>query len=395
MRAQVFRPWALVAAALAASAVSCAPWHQGVDTVLAYQAQRAENAGEDARAAELYALLRSRRPDETAFAVAHARVLARTGATDAALVALEQAVARGGRDAGQFEQEEAFAALRTDPRFAANLDAARTNASEYAAEYAAALEPRDPRTAPSFSDLASLLAARERAGNDSAGGEGPRDEAPIRRARFREAWIAALARLAQEKPGTPDAEGALIEIVRMRSDALPLHELVWSATQQAGVRHAAEAYLAGFPAGPAAREARLARAAAIAAAIRPPGFDWAVDDTPRPDCAAALPLLEELDDDGTADSWSAAALGLKTLCLFETRPEATEEIRAGVESFLSTPEKFDDRSPYEWLLRRRLTVVRWHLDGPPPFVAEGLAGRPVSLADLRGKITLLDFWGPG
>jgi hypothetical protein len=395
MCAQVFRPWALVAAALAASAASCAPWHQGVDTVLAQQARRAENAGEDARAAELYALLRSRRPSETAFALAHARALARTGATDAALAALEQAVAQGGRDADRLEQEEAFAGLGADPRFAAILEAARTNASEYAAEYAAAIEPQDPRTAPSFPDLASLLAARERAGNDSAGGDGPSDDAPIRRARFREVWIAALARLAQEKSGTPEAEGALIEIVRMRSDDLPFYEFVWTEAQQAGVRHAAEAYLAEFPGGPAAREARLARAAAFGAAIQPPGFDWGVDDTPRPDCAAALPLLEALDDDGTADAWSAAVLGLKTLCLFETRPEATEEIRAGVAAYLSTPEKFENRSPYDWLLRRRLTVIGWHLDGPPPFVAEGLDGRPVSLADLRGKITLLDFWGPG
>jgi hypothetical protein len=35
------------------------------------------------------------------------------------------------------------------------------------------------------------------------------------------------------------------------------------------------------------------------------------------------------------------------------------------------------------------------LDRPaPPFTRKTLAGRPLSLASLRGKVVLLDFWGP-
>jgi hypothetical protein len=384
----------LLIAALALGLAACSRWQHGLDTVLAYQARKAVDAGELARADELLVLLRTRLPRDSSYAVSHAQVLAQLNDPDGALAALEQAAALGERSVRKLEQDASFAAFATEPRFVAVLDTVRANAAEFEARYAAALEPRDPGTAASFPDLAALLAARKRAEEQLGYGDQPEPYA-IRQARFREEWIAALARLAGERRGTPDREGALIEIVRMRLDDFPSIDLLWTASEQVRVSEAASAYLAAFPQGEHAREAQLAVVVAVAAAARPPDFDWGNDDPPRPDCAAALPLFEELDDDGTADKWSAAALGFKTLCLYETRPEETAAIRAGASAYLATPEVNEGRTPYDWMLRRQLTILGWRIDGPPPFEAEGLDGQRVSLADFRGKVTLLDFWSPG
>lgn len=58
-------------------------------------------------------------------------------------------------------------------------------------------------------------------------------------------------------------------------------------------------------------------------------------------------------------------------------------------------ERLFPKSPYRELLAERVNRLRWMRPGAPApdFTLRDTTGRAVSLADFRGKIVLLDFWG--
>ena len=354
------------------------------------RASAAADAGELERASALYAKARARSPAEPSMAEQHAVVRARLGDAEGALSLLEEAARLGYLYEWVLEHEEALDALRDSPRYAALAERVRANQAEHGEQVAAARKPIDPAEAEAFPDLTTLEQAHERAEREfyMKPSEEPWD---LRRARFTEKWAGAFARLAEARRGTPDREGALIGLVRLRiEEALGL-DLMGSESNLAAVTTASRAFLAEFPESAHRVEARLAGVVAEIAVRVPDDFDWAKAALPRPDCRPQLAVLEELASGGTADEWSKAALGLEAICLHEVAPERAAEIREAASAYL----EHEGSTYYDTMLRSELKIALWKLDGLPPFTGEGLDGRPVSLADFAGKVTLLDFWSPG
>lgn len=354
-------------------------------------AEKAAEAGDLARAAELYRKFREKHPKSAAAAQLHATVLARSGDTEAALAALESAARLGVHSPEEIEEDEAFASLRSSPRYEAVLEAIAENEVQYQRDLAIAKQPLDPKQAPSFKSFKALDAAQKRA-RKPLNKPGQDEPYPLRTARFLEHWSAALTKLAEEQRNTPDRERALIEIVRLRVEDAASTKFAWSEKGAARIQEAANAFLAEFPQSPDAPEARLAAAAAMAAGVLPEGWDWFREAQPRPRCREALPQLEELSREGTANSWSARALGFAALCRADAGQG--EEFRDDATAVLALLESAETPTLYDYLLRAELMIATWQLDGPPAFEAEGLLTSKLGLTDFKGKVTLLDFWAP-
>jgi hypothetical protein len=130
--------------------------------------------------------------------------------------------------------------------------------------------------------------------------------------------------------------------------------------------------------------------------VLPADFDYERDVARAPRCADALPALAELSADGTADRWSTLASGLHAVCLAKVDPSRKDEIRARLDAYDTGPHPdWQDATALDWLAPRAAKLARWTIDGPPPLAGTTADGRKVSLADFRGKVTLLDFWSPG
>ncbi len=360
--------------------------------------QRAETlaaAGDLAAADRLMVTVRERDPDKPGYLIAHARIKSRRGHAAAALDLLERAAALGLADETEVADDAAFDELRADPRYVSVVAAVRANRAAFRQQLRAAERPVDASSAREFADLASLEKAREEA--ESARHDDATIEAYLlRRARSSEEWAAALARLADAKRGTPDEEGARYALLDHRMDEAFGVDLTCRATEAEKVRDAAGAYLAALPKGEHAAAARIALAAVAGASLLPDDFEYDTDPVPAPRCAEALPALADLAADGTANRWSTLATGLHALCLFEVDPTRAAEIRAGLDAYDAGPQpEWKDASALDWLAPRMVKVTRWRLDGPPPLAGTTVDGRRVSLADFRGKVTLLDFWSPG
>ena len=88
---------------------------------------------------------------------------------------------------------------------------------------------------------------------------------------------------------------------------------------------------------------------------------------------------------------------LHALTLTVQRHEAIPfEARTAYERFKARPEiARESRDGADRRLDRDLPELRLRLFGPPDFEVETLEGETVRLSALRGKVVLLEFWGPG
>lgn len=149
-----------------------------------------------------------------------------------------------------------------------------------------------------------------------------------------------------------------------------------------------------YPESPNAAEARLALAVAQTVAPFPEDLELPRSSWPVPRCTETLPLFEQIAAAEPPDEWSSIALGFKALCLSQTASDRREEIREAATVFLEA-ENTESTYTYERMLRSELKIALWRIDGLPEFEAQALAGGTLSLADFKGKVTLLDFWNPG
>jgi len=362
---------------------------------LSQQARDAADLGEYARADKLFKKARRRAPENAYLAFGHATALARAGRVDDALVALDQAVTAGYRIERTLLRSEALESLHQASSWDAVVERVRANQVEYKVRLAEARQPIDPAEAPAFDDLEELLAEKQKA-NREFYGEKSDEPQQIRRARYIERWAASLIRLADEKPGDPQREQVLIELVRLRVGEAHGLELRWSPHAIETVQVAADRYLVNYAGSENAAEAWLAGAVARTVAPEPEDFLAPESDWPKPRCVETLPVFEELAAAVPADTWSLAALGFKGLCLAEAFPDRLDEIRAAAAAYLEKKEEEEESwGSYDLMLGAGLKIALWHIEGPPEFEAEALAGGTLTLADFKGRVTLLDFWNPG
>jgi hypothetical protein len=355
------------------------------------QASAAVEAGKLERAERVLAKARKRAPEDSGLAFDHAEVLARGARFAEAFAALEAAVAAGFRSETALLDSEGLEPLRGGTGWDALLARARANEADFEQRLDEARAPLDPEDASTFADVATLLEAKDQAERDLFSRQSD-DPWEIRRARFDERWVAALRRLAGDTRDDAERERALIAVLRQRVDAAPMLDLLWPQYAIDKIGRAADSYLNEHPAGENVTEARLARILADVAVPPPDDPDTPRDDWPRPRCAEALPGLSELAGTDSSDEWATRALGVQALCVEQIFPERHDEIREAAVAYLDRELEF---SAYDLMLGGSLKIALWRMDGPPDFEAESLDGSTLSLDDLRGKITLLDFWSPG
>ncbi len=382
----------LVPAALVFAFLATGPARAGTSTWrLELRARDAADIGDFDRAHKLYTKARRLDPEDAYLAYSHAKALAAAGRTEEASSALETALSHGFRHERRMDRSDELAPLRNAPIWDEMLQRARANLTEFKARLREAREPIDPADASAFASIEQLLAEKEKSDGEYYGQ--PSDEDPqIRSARYAERWAAAMLRLADERRGTDEREQALIARLRLRVDDALGMRLHWPKHAIEKVTAAAERYLAEYADTDNATEARLARTVAGTVAPYPDDTDLPGSSWPQPRCTENLPAFEQLSATDPADSWSLTALGFKALCLAENSPGQLEEIREAAAAYLDEGE-ID--TTYDFLLRAGLKIALWRLDGLPEFEAEALDGGTLSVADFKGKVTLLDFWNPG
>jgi hypothetical protein len=344
--------------------------HAASSWKLHQQARTAADAGEHDRAHKLYTKARRRTPDSEFLAFDHAQVLAAAGRADEALVALGSAVALGYRLEHKLLRSESLASLQGAPQWDDLLERTRSNQTEFQTRLDLARQPVAPEDARAFDGLEALLEAKDL------------DE--------RELYE---PRLADAKRGDPEREQALAELVRLRVGEAQGLDLRWQRDATEKVAAATERYLADHAAAANATEVRVAQVVARTVAPFPEDvFSLPQSSWPQPRCDETLPELEAMSSGDATDPWTRVAGGFKALCLAETDSDRHDEIRAGADAYLQA-EPTDNG--YDLTLRAGLKIALWRLDGLPEFEAEALAGGTLSVADFKGKVTLLDFWNPG
>ncbi len=355
------------------------------------RARDAADIGEFDRAHKLYTKARRLDPEDANLTYSHAKALAAAGRAEEALAALDTALANGFRYDKRMLRSEELAPLRDAPNWDELVERASTNLADFKVRLREAREPIDPADAPAFANIEKLLADKEKSDGEYYGK--PSDEDPqLRRARYFERWAAAMLRLADEKKQTDEREQALIALLRLRVDDAVGLRLHWPKHAIEKVAAAAERYLAEYADTDNATEAILARSVAGTVAPYPDDTDVPKSSWPQPRCAENLPAFEQLSAADPADPWSLTALGFKALCLAEIASERRDDIRKGAAAYL---DEEGIENNYDLMLRAGLKVALWRLDGLPEFEAEALDGGTLSVADFKGKVTLLDFWNPG
>ncbi len=384
----------LVPAALVFGFLVTGPAHAGTSKWrLQVRARDAADIGEFDRAHKLYSKARRLDPEDGYLAYAHAKALAAAGRTEEALAALDTALTHGFRHDKKMIRSEELVPLRDAPNWDELLERARANLTDFKARLGEAREPIDPADAPAFANIEELLADKEKSDGEYYGQ--PSDGDPqVRRARYVERWAGAMLRLADEKneKETIEREQALLALLRLRVDEAIGLDLHWPQHAIDKVAAAAERYLAEYADTENVTEARLARSVAGTVAPYPDDFDLPRSSWPQPHCTQSLPDFEQLSATDPADSWSLTALGFKALCLAKVSPDRHDEIHEAAASYLGEDEI---ETTYDVMLRAGLKIAMWRLDGLPEFEAEALEGGTLSVADFKGKVTLLDFWNPG
>lgn len=309
----------------------------------------------------------------------------RSGRTGDATTSLRRAIAKGYADLAEAESDPDLAAVREGSEWPA-LRAALQGAQEKArAELARALRELPSAAEPAFPTLDSLH-SHYGALRQSAGFAGLVYGAPAA-ARLRVGGLshelAALARFAGDHPEV-SPHAILMARLAAQSRLPEIDGRPWTLGREQLLR-TAEEILAQYP---------DSSGAAIAALWQVRG-DWygrlqgAVRDVPRSECDAVVERLREVAAryPGTPGGCEARVEAL--IVTAEHDGDDLDRLRPLLQE-LERDCGLDPRSQPEF--GYKINELAMRVFGAPDFSAEDIDGRSWSLAALRGRHVLLDFW---
>ena len=390
--------FALVFAILVAAAIGCSgggvssskgglPHLETYPTSLLQQYYAMNDSG--------YQLLQSSRPDEAiavfvrqtelipggrlgAFNVARAHAVA--GHVDESLKGLERAIEEGWENTDQLERDQAFEAVRKDPRFAALTARIPKLVAEREAAFSKGLPENDAKSLEAIRDAAALKAWADSVSNilvmhgRSVWHSWQFTAAALD---FEAQQLAVKRRLAANEPSFDYGLERVRAISRIRSP-----EERWGGVAR-GVLAETDRYLAGNPSPEGAAEAHYHAGVALLceqgeAAASSPQWGESV--------AAARQHFGQIPEGSRLAGASAAWLLWADLA---QAGDATEALAPRVREFVERYKS--DRGAME-IASSRFQRAMFEAIWPIPFDAVDLDRRPVSLDQYRGKVLLLDFW---
>ena len=351
----------------------------------------AANEGRGAESERRYRKSRERRPDSPDAAFGHAAALAGLGRKDEALTAVERAADLG------FDQTWrllALAPLRGDDRFIAARERIVANHGAARARLFAADSQLSASDAPSFRSVTELNSWFDRQAWRAYGLVFKRsDEWELQSRQLRMRRIAALDRYAKDHPSVPDLRAADLARFHALVDRVGW-EIPWRAELAHDVERAAAEYRRTWPQDEALREVRFFEILARgfrAAEDREPGL---VSFPPAEGCASILDDLAQFAAATPEDAWTGPAAAARTVCVHVAHPADVESFRAARALSRSRSESGSETVLFHSLYRL-MTVASLSVEGPPDFKVTAHNGNEVTLASLRGRVVLLNFWSPG
>jgi hypothetical protein len=208
--------------------------------------------------------------------------------------------------------------------------------------------------------------------------------------------VAILERYLREHAAADDRGDARRRLLDAWIDLAGEYGPIWGASAALGITGAAEACLAEAPDDDERRRARLALAEAALRGVIPETADGPWWQYPEVDGRAAKPLLDAVISEDRDDLWHTRALGLRAVGAVPTCDENPGELRAAYDEWAARPEVGHEESELvDFRMSHELLQARIRARGFPDFDAETLDAEAISLAALKGRVVLLEFWGPG
>jgi hypothetical protein len=359
--------------------------------------ERGAKAVQDRKYGKAESCLREARglhPQSALLALRHAEALAALGSREAALSALEDAARLGFADPDDVRDSKSLSCLLDDPRAVASIAQVESRRKEARAELAAALAPVVPPTASGARSLEELnRSIEERSAGRQDEGWWPASSFASYVAQQKEVAIrvGALERYVADHPGAADREEAWIAEIR-EFTRLASTLRGWYERPSRGTVLATEGFLRAFPSSPLVEEARFWKLAATLEGTLPADFDKN-SRVPPLRCAEVNGDLRSLAAGTPTSAWTRRADAYMARCLDQSGSGDLDAEKAAVKLYFGDDPPVDSLADFG--LRASMIDLRFRLDGAPDFQAKSLDGRPITLASLRGKVALLEFWGPG
>jgi hypothetical protein len=362
----------------------------------AWRAFEAKSYGE---AAELYAELREKRPENPYHALGEAQALAGLGRTDEAWSALDAALAAGLRDWWSLEKNEGLAPLRDDPRFVSAVERVRDNVRAWNLRVLEAKRPVEPSSAPPFESWqevqASMREENERIRKLRYGRRDPTGQNELEALRLQQANFAKIGRYLVDHPEAPDREAAMLGAVTERVAIADPWDSYWTSDEAAAIREAADRFLATYPESTSRSTAELHKAVATMRGVLPPtGWEPGREEPYEPACGEAMPAFEALATKAPADVRGIEAEGFLAVCRWESEPRDAEGALATAETYFAHAAASQGAGAY-FRLESDVRKVRLQAGELPPFEVKDLAGNTWSPESMKGRVTILQFWSPG
>ncbi len=350
------------------------------------------------KAARLFTRALEEVPNHADTAFSLAVVHARMGDFEEAMKALEEAVQRGYAADWQASEEPSFKTLREESRFHELIEEMKKNEEEQCRAIGQSKALPSIGSASPFGTFQKL--------NSSFDADSEKMRVTDWKLSFIDQQagsnvllakkIISLQKYVQEHATASDLKDARGELVRAWKN-LAGFSSHWEEEIADGLSEAIEDFRSAFPEAQENSEFEYYQIESILRGVIAPGqdcFGW--EDAPSLNYEEAIPLLEKYTTVRGESPWVTRALGLKALCLYEMYPDDYERAQAAYEAFLMRPEIPDSQKlDYDYMLPIDLRPLKFLIHGAPDLAGETLDGRTLSLASLRGKVVLLDFWSPG